>query len=142
MHWGRSHTTSTLLIRLISRILLQACNVARLTLKLGKLCVITFHVQAVVRLFEDLVEGSLWDPTFIVDYPVPLPEEVVGAASFELGRVVFLMVEFQLLDEETARRNEEGENAHHLYKQRQGRVVAERLKRGALNPTSRRRKKS
>jgi lysyl-tRNA synthetase class 2 len=26
--------------------------------------------RVVVRLFEDFVEGSLWDPTFIVDYPV------------------------------------------------------------------------
>jgi uncharacterized protein (TIGR04552 family) len=51
--------------------------------------------------------------------------------SFELGRVVFVMVEFQLIDEATARRNEEGENAHALYKARQHRVVASRLKRGA-----------
>jgi len=69
---------------------------------------------------------------FIVDYPVRLPEGRFGRLGFELGRVVFLMVEFQLVDEETARRNEEDENAHHLYKERQYKVVAQRLKRGAL----------
>jgi uncharacterized protein (TIGR04552 family) len=69
---------------------------------------------------------------FIVDYPVRLPEGRFGKHGFELGRVVFLMVELQIVDEETARHNEEGENAHHLYKERQYKVVASRLKRGAL----------
>lgn len=68
---------------------------------------------------------------FIVDYPVKLPEHRFGTFGFELGRVVYLLVEFQLVDEETARRNEEGENAHHLYKERQYGVVGQRLKRGA-----------
>lgn len=67
---------------------------------------------------------------FIVDYPIRLPDTIPGSFGFELGRVVFVMVEFQLLDEETARRNEEGENAHELYKERQQQVVAARLKRG------------
>ena len=49
---------------------------------------------------------------------------------FESGSTVFLMVEFQLVDERTARLNEEGENAHSLYKQRQFEEVARRLKRG------------
>ncbi len=69
---------------------------------------------------------------FIVDYPVRLPEGRFGRLGFELGRVVFLMVEFQIVDEVTARANEEGDNAHHLYKARQYKVVAQRLKRGAL----------
>lgn len=69
---------------------------------------------------------------FIVDFPVRLPERLAMDFSFELGRVVFVMVEFQLVDEETARRNEEGENAHHHYKQRQQQVVARRLKRGGM----------
>ena len=50
--------------------------------------------------------------------------------SFEHGRVVYVMVEFQVLDARTARENEEGDSAHRLYKQRQHRVVAARLKRG------------
>jgi len=67
---------------------------------------------------------------WIVDYPVRIPASVPGTFGFELGRVVFVMVEFQILDEVTARRNEEGDNAHDLYKARQHRVVAARLKRG------------
>jgi uncharacterized protein (TIGR04552 family) len=68
---------------------------------------------------------------WIVDYPVRIPATLPGSFSFELGRVVFVMVEFQLLDEETAQRNEQGENAHSRYKGRQHRVVASRLKRGS-----------
>jgi len=67
---------------------------------------------------------------FIVDYPLALPQELVPDFQFELGRVVFLMVEFQVVDEETARLNEAGENAHSLYKMRQYDVVAKRLIRG------------
>jgi uncharacterized protein (TIGR04552 family) len=67
---------------------------------------------------------------FIVDFPVRLPSNDAERFHFELGRVVYVLVEFQLLDEETARNNETGENAHHLYKQRQQQVVEARLKRG------------
>lgn len=66
---------------------------------------------------------------FIVDYPVPLPESR-HPFDVELGHTVFVNVEIQVLDEETARNNELGENAHHLYKSRQQSVVAQRLKRG------------
>ena len=37
-------------------------------------------------------------------------------------------MEFQLIDEETARLNEQGENAHYLYKNRQHQTIAQRLK--------------
>ncbi len=67
---------------------------------------------------------------FIADFPVKLPESLPGTFGFELGRVVFLMIEFQLVDEATVRQNEEGDNAHHLYKERQYTQVARRLKRG------------
>lgn len=67
---------------------------------------------------------------FIADYPVELPPTSSDGFSFELGRVVFMMIEVQLVDEETARRNEIGENAHSLYKLRQYEEVARRLKRG------------
>lgn len=66
---------------------------------------------------------------FIVDYPLPLPERT-HPYDIELGNVVFINVEFQVIDEATARNNELGENAHYLYKQRQELVVAQRLKRG------------
>jgi uncharacterized protein (TIGR04552 family) len=70
---------------------------------------------------------------FIVDFPVRLPEDVCPPGhAFELGRVTYVLVEFQLLDEQTALRNEDGDNAHHAYKSRQERVVAARLKRGGL----------
>jgi uncharacterized protein (TIGR04552 family) len=78
---------------------------------------------------------------FIADYPVRLPEARSPSLGLEIGRVVFLMVEFQLVDEETAQRNEDGDNAHHLYKQRQYGVVAQRLKRGGLSKKEKKRLK-
>ncbi len=71
---------------------------------------------------------------YIMDYPVPVPA-VEGPSGFELGNVVFVMVEFQLLDEATAIANEQGDNAHYLYKERQHDVVARRLKRGRARKT-------
>src|SRR5262249_55637861 len=49
---------------------------------------------------------------FVVDLPVRIddlitPGELIGE---DLGRIVFLLVEFQLVDAATARRNEEGDN--------------------------------
>jgi len=66
---------------------------------------------------------------FIVDYPVPLPK-ARHSFDIEVGHSVFVAVEVQVIDEETARNNESGENAHRLYKERQQQVVAQRLKRG------------
>lgn len=66
---------------------------------------------------------------FIVDFPVALPS-AQHHFDVELGHTVFVNVEVQVLDADTARHNESGENAHHLYKQRQQQVVAQRLKRG------------
>lgn len=68
---------------------------------------------------------------WICDYAVPLPDSIDNPYSIDLGRVVYVNVEFQLIDEATARSNEEGENAHRVYKARQYRRVAMRLKRGA-----------
>jgi uncharacterized protein (TIGR04552 family) len=48
--------------------------------------------------------------------------------------VVFTSVEFQIVDVETARQNEEGENAHALYKRRQRRRVLRRLSSGLVVP--------
>ncbi len=67
---------------------------------------------------------------FIVDFPVRVDHLVNTRYGAMLGRTVFAMVEFQVLDRATARRNEEGENAHHLYKQRQRAIVESRLKKG------------
>lgn len=75
---------------------------------------------------------------FIVDYPVALPASIEGGFGFEFGRVVYERVEIQLLDEETARLNEEGENRHALYKGRQFAEVNRRLKRGGAHRGPRR----
>ena len=40
------------------------------------------------------------------------------------------MVEFQVIDRQTAQANEEGENAHRLYKDRQREIVEARLRKG------------
>ncbi|MBN1334684.1 MAG: TIGR04552 family protein [Deltaproteobacteria bacterium] len=77
---------------------------------------------------------------FIVDYPVQIDDVLLGGAMRHhqlLGRIVYVMVEFQILDQETARRNEEGENAHALYKARQRGLVSARLKKGGLGPRTR-----
>ena len=74
--------------------------------------------------------GSYRMVNFIVDFPVRIDDRVPIRTGTMLGRTVFALVEFQLVDRETARRNEEGENAHTLYKERQRAIVARRLKKG------------
>lgn len=69
---------------------------------------------------------------FIVDFPMKLPDRFLRNATPEQGRVIFVMVEFQIVDARTARRNEAGENAHHAYKLRQRQVVHKRLLRGTV----------
>ena len=71
---------------------------------------------------------------WITDYAVRIPERVENPYEMELGRVGYVNVEFQLIDEATARTNEEGDNAHPVYKARQYKRVARRLKRGASAP--------
>ena len=66
----------------------------------------------------------------IVDYPIRVEHLMGLQGSSLLGRIVFVMVEFQIVDEETALQNEEGENAHRLYKERQLNQVRRRLRKG------------
>jgi len=47
-----------------------------------------------------------------------------------LGKIVFVMVEFQVVDRQTAHNNEIGENAHLRYKNRQFEEVKSRLRMG------------
>ena len=61
-----------------------------------------------------------------------LPPPAPGAE--DLGRVVFAMVEFQVLDAGSARENEAGPARHGLYKQRQLAKVLRRLSRGLVVP--------
>jgi uncharacterized protein (TIGR04552 family) len=77
---------------------------------------------------------------FVVDLPVRIDDflpsgiETVGGG---LGRIVFSLVEFQILDVATARANEEGRANHERYKNRQIRRVLRRLSRGLVVPRKR-----
>jgi uncharacterized protein (TIGR04552 family) len=69
---------------------------------------------------------------FIAELPVRLaPEQIPADAALVYGRVVYVMVEFQVVDAATALQNESGENAHARYKDRQWERVKARLGRGA-----------
>ena len=52
-----------------------------------------------------------------------------------------LLVELQVMDVETARRNEEGDSSHARYKNRQKMRVLRRLSRGLVVPKRRKRVK-
>ncbi len=80
---------------------------------------------------------------FVVDLPVRIDEMLPPAGPLveDLGRIVFSLVEFQIVDAATAKRNEEGESSHARYKRRQGRNVLRRLSRGLVVPKRRKRGK-
>ncbi|BDG08679.1 TIGR04552 family protein [Anaeromyxobacter paludicola] len=73
---------------------------------------------------------------FVVDLPVRIDAFVKPPASpaEDLGRVVFSLVEFQVVDAATARANEVGEASHERYKKRQVMKVLRRLSRGLVVP--------
>jgi uncharacterized protein (TIGR04552 family) len=72
---------------------------------------------------------------FVVDLPVRVDDLVPSLGpSDELGRVVFSLVEFQIVDRATAVRNEQGESSHERYKKRQLKRVLRRLSRGLVVP--------
>ena len=80
---------------------------------------------------------------FVVDLPVRIDEYLPAASASpgeDLGRVVFALVEFQVLDAATARANEEGESSHDRYKKRQLKTVLRRLSRGLVVPQKKLRK--
>ena len=66
---------------------------------------------------------------FVVDMPVRVDDLTPSLANYrdEHGAVVFLLVEFQLLDRGTATSNSLGNNSHGLYKKRQFERVRLRL---------------
>lgn len=76
---------------------------------------------------------------FVVDLPVRVDELLPpdGPLADDLGRVVFSLVEFQIVDAATARRNEEGDSSHARYKRRQSKNVLRRLSRGLVVPKRR-----
>jgi uncharacterized protein (TIGR04552 family) len=76
---------------------------------------------------------------FVADVPVRVPDEVLARADGVggLGRVIFALAEFQVVDDETDAENEQGDNNHEAYKARQLERVWARLRRGvARDPTS------
>lgn len=76
---------------------------------------------------------------FIADLPVRVDDQIDPNAEGDRGNVVFVLVEFQLIDAETAKTNEEGEASHAAYKMRQHSRVRERLLR---TPSDKDKKKS
>ncbi|MBJ6762137.1 TIGR04552 family protein [Myxococcaceae bacterium JPH2] len=108
-------------------------------------CIPDLHLD---RDFEDREEraGNVFSGSgyrvlnFVVDLPLrmdaylPPPAEDVRDRK---GRIVFSLVEFQMMDERTAKENEQGENAHENYKRRQRRRVLGRLSRGLVVPKRR-----
>jgi uncharacterized protein (TIGR04552 family) len=71
---------------------------------------------------------------FVVDLPVRLPPEIMEMAppaAWALGPIIFVLVEFQLIDRETEAANELGDASHSKYKERQKLAVMRRLKLGS-----------
>jgi uncharacterized protein (TIGR04552 family) len=66
----------------------------------------------------------------IINFVADLPARVdtfVDESTRSFGNVVFVLTEFQLVDQRTAEENERGENSHENYKARQHRSVRQRL---------------
>jgi uncharacterized protein (TIGR04552 family) len=76
---------------------------------------------------------------FVVDLPVRVDDLLppLDPMADELGRVVFSLVEFQVVDRATAVRNEDGDASHERYKKRQLQRVLRRLSRGLVVPKKR-----
>jgi uncharacterized protein (TIGR04552 family) len=71
---------------------------------------------------------------FVIDMPIRLSAEVLERApphAWALGKTIFVLCEFQLIDRETEAANELGEASHAKYKERQRQAVARRLKLGS-----------
>jgi uncharacterized protein (TIGR04552 family) len=87
---------------------------------------------------ESLVDNVFTAPTyrvvhFVADMPIRVSDARLAAAppaAWTLGRIIFVMAEFQVLDTETDSRNELGDASHNAYKVRQRTAVMRRLKLG------------
>jgi uncharacterized protein (TIGR04552 family) len=79
--------------------------------------------------------GSYRMINFIIDVPVRLDHMLSRAGDpwmLQKGSIVYVACEFQVVDQETAFLNEQGDNSHAKYKVRQREKVAERLMWGLL----------
>jgi len=80
---------------------------------------------------------------FVVDLPVRIDDILPDGPApdgEDLGHIVFSMVEFQVMDEETAKRNEHGPASHRRYKKRQAVTALRRLSRGLVVPRKRKKR--
>jgi uncharacterized protein (TIGR04552 family) len=71
---------------------------------------------------------------YVTDVPVRVPPhlmELAPAGSENLGPIVYMLCEFQVLDAESEAVNETGEASHDAYKRRQREAVFRRLRLGA-----------
>jgi uncharacterized protein (TIGR04552 family) len=71
---------------------------------------------------------------FVVDMPVRLPKRILDRApptADKLGKIIFVICEFQLVDRDTEAGNELGEASHAKYKERQKKAVMRRLQLGS-----------
>lgn len=109
-----------------------------------------FEQHSTLREFEPLVQGLPGDKSkelpdnvfsaksyrvihFVVDLPVRLPDrlwKLAPPSAAALGRIVFVLVEFQIVDSATDQSNEQGEASHAKYKERQRMAVMNRLRMG------------
>jgi uncharacterized protein (TIGR04552 family) len=74
---------------------------------------------------------------FVADVPVRVPAHIMELAppgSGNLGPIVYMLCEIQLLDAETEEANETGSANHEAYKQRQREAVHRRIRLGARTP--------
>jgi uncharacterized protein (TIGR04552 family) len=74
---------------------------------------------------------------FVTDVPVKVPAHIMELAppgSANLGPIVYMLCEFQLLDAESDAANESGDASHEAYKHRQREAVFQRLRLGARRP--------
>lgn len=70
---------------------------------------------------------------FVTDLPVRLDDFICRVGdphNQEFGSIVFVLTEFQVVDQKTAQDNESGDNSHAKYKERQLERVRMRLTRG------------
>jgi len=76
--------------------------------------------------------------SFVADVPLRAPTSLVadGLVDDTLGPILFALAEFQVVDAATARENEQGENRHDKYRDRQRMRVRARLERGRRGLTS------
>ena len=67
---------------------------------------------------------------FIVDIPVRIDDLIIlpeNESFANYAYVLYILTEIQILDKETAIKNEMGENSHELYKERQKKAILKRL---------------